>query len=68
MAHMAQSEARGASGAPGVPGTLGPQGCLARVAPLARVAHLAPASRTWARFWFPEAAHPKTTAEHAEAQ
>eukprot|EP00959_Pyramimonas_sp_CCMP1952_P441751 9248244-Pyramimonas_sp.AAC.1 len=46
-------EARGASGPPGVPGTLGPQGCLARVAPLARVAHLAQASTTWGRLWFP---------------
>ena len=57
--------ARGASGAPGVPGTLGPQG---RLAHLARVGHLAPASRTWGRFWFPVAVHPKTTAEHAEAR
>ena len=58
--------ARSASGAPDVPGTLGPQGCLAHLARLARVAHLAPASRTWGRFWFPVAAHPKTAAEHAD--
>ena len=57
--------ARGPSGAPGVPGTLGPQG---RLAHLARVGHLAPASRTWGRFWFPVAVHPKTAAEHAEAR
>ena len=28
----------------------------------------APASRTWGRFWFPGAVHPKTAAEHAEAR